>query len=57
MSQKNKYNWDLDDLLNNKNVDYLFENWVNKQKEIYHKLYYYSKKFFSLNIQSKIKFH
>ena len=34
MPQKNKYDWDLDDLLNNKSIDYLFDNWVNKQKEV-----------------------
>ena len=34
MPQKNKYDWDLDDLLNNKSIDYLFNSWVNKQKEV-----------------------
>ncbi len=34
MQKNNKYEWDLDYLLNNKSFDYLFNTWVNKQKQV-----------------------
>ncbi len=34
MQKNNRYEWDLDYLLNNKSFDYLFNTWVNKQKQV-----------------------
>jgi len=34
MQKNNKYEWDLDHLLNNKSFDCLFNTWVNKHQSI-----------------------